>query len=185
MKNQYVTITPDLIDVNEFDTLTQQYTVEIVIPDEALVADPLIPTRYDYLVYDVLPDPSLPEWVKVETTQNSPTTFTVVCKLTDVFSRELSYIDVKDNVQVANYFSEMPVKFNAIFKYVPTAAKSKALSFTVRMYPENTPRHLVTEDMLHEYSIGLLVYSSYSIANQKFIEFVNNGEFAKKSAQRQ
>lgn len=172
MANQYVVITPDQVMVQEFGTLNQTYTI-VYDSSQALV-----PETYDYAFYDVVNSPDLMAWNQASWTEIGPMSFNLIVNVDDVFDRTLRYVDIDANRFETSHFSTLPDSYGAIYSYNPPAAGIKPYTFTVRMYPTNTQRHLVTEDQLDSYTLTVLVQSNYSIANARFSEAVAKGTFA-------
>ena len=172
MANQYVIITPDQVLVQEFGVLNQTYTI---VYDSSQAP---VPETYDYAFYDVVKSPDLMTWNQATWTEIGPMSFNLVVNVDDVFPRTLRYVDAAGNRFVTSHFSTLPLNYGAIYSYSPPADGIIPYTFTVRMYPTNTQRHLVTEDQLDSYTLTILVQSNFATANAKFSEAVVKGGFA-------
>lgn len=147
-------ITPSTSDQNEYVPFSVTFTIE--------PADPLLPPTLesvsiaasdgkDYsseLTIDILGDLS----------------FTVSGTLSDVFNREMEYLDKDDKPGMVTRFKDIPTDFNTLYRYKGAVVNSVDITVTA------------TTDLGDEVAT-IVVNNNYTVANANLVKYVALGKF--------
>lgn len=172
MSNQYVTITPNTVEVNEFENVTLSYTVAHEPPAE-------VTDLYDYVLHDVIIDPSTPTWCNVKWSKAGNLSFVLTGAFSDVFDRQFKYV-TKSNVEgSATRFAYVPNDYGALYSYSPPSSMQITLTNRVILRPNNIPINTLSESDYHSYTFFVVVRNNLQTANAKFVELVKTGGWAK------
>lgn len=153
-------ITPSTSNETEYVPFSITYTVaaDPVVPPALPGADPIIQsvsiTSSDGNNYtdEVI--------VTILNAQN----FTVAGTLSDVFNRQMIYLDKNDVTGTVSRFKDIPADFNTLYHYRGATVNSITLTVNV-----TTDQGLITA--------SIIVQNNYTVANANLVKYVKLGKF--------
>lgn len=169
MSNQYLTITPDSMSVDEYTTFSQTFVLAFAPPAEL---NPQ-PAAYNYVLHDVTTDSSIVVYTKL--TQLS---FKLEGSFSDVFDRTLKYINYDNTHGVSTRFSLLPATYAALYSYTPASAMQTVFNVTVRMRPPNVAIDTLSANDYHSYNLPFIVRNNWQVANTYFVSAVQSAGWA-------
>jgi hypothetical protein len=177
MTSQYLTITPNVVNVNEYVAFSQTFTIAFAPPDGL---DP-VPDPYDYILYDVIIDQTIPEisYNTIVYTRLTDMSFSISGTFSDVFDRSIKYVMLDGTKGDARRFSEVPDDYAGIYQYTPAVINQMPFTMKVRMRPLSVYVNQVVDSDLDVYDLPFIVINNWQVANQNFIQTVQNGGLAK------
>lgn len=150
-----------------------------------LIINPDTSTKIEYapfsISYNISDDDPLvlvpPEVVSVAVTQgltdylpyltytlDSPSAFTISGTLSDVFDREMEFLDADDVSGLVSRFADIPEDFNTLYRYKGAMVNSITLTVTVTATSGTV-------------SASIVVNNNWGTANAKLVEYVQKGKF--------
>jgi hypothetical protein len=179
MSNQYVTITPNVINLNEFEPYSQVFEIEYNVPENPEVPlDPVPPETYDYVLHDVKWDlKEISKLTKINYVRLSDMSFSLSGNFSDIFDRALKYVNIDASKGQVARFGDMPEDYAALYSYTPPSISYKSIVFNVRMRPISGPAVKPPENTLHIYTVTAIVARNDTIANRYFQEAIKSGKY--------
>lgn len=98
------------------------------------------------------------------TTIHNTFSFTVAGTLSDIFDREMEYLDKNDNMGIVSRFEDIPNDFNTLYRYKGATINSITLTVTA------------TTDTIDEVAT-ITINNNYNVANSKLVDYVSLGKF--------
>lgn len=180
MKNNYVSIEPNIVSLTEYSKFEQTFDFSYSVPPE--IASTL-PTTYNYVFHNIINDPTLPEFAQKNLyfSKISNTSFKIGGEFSDVFLKEIKYRDAKGEKKMSQYYNSMPVDYSAVYSYRPPSLNTIAFTFLLKLKPAGNTDLVPDESILHTYEIKFLIKNNSTINLQKFRELLDNGRYNKKS----
>ena len=148
-------ITPDTSTKTEYAPFSISYTISdddplVLVPPE-VVSVAVTLDAVDYLPY-------------LTYTLDSPSSFTISGTLSDVFDREMEFLDGNDVSGLVSRFADIPEDFNTLYRYKGAVANSVTLMVDVTATSGSV-------------SASIIVNNNWTTANAKLVEYVLKGKF--------
>jgi hypothetical protein len=175
--SSYVTITPDIVQVNEYTAFSNNFVVNFTPPLDYIGYSGT--STYNYVFYKIIPDVNIPSWNKITWTKTGDMTFSISGTFSDVFDKSLKYVNKDYTRGVATRFALLPKTYAAMYGYTPPTATQIAFNFQVVMIPSGVPVNAVVPSQYDIYNVTYMVQNNSQIANQYFVNAVQNGVWTK------
>jgi hypothetical protein len=181
--NQYVTITPNVLNLTEFSSFDQTFSIDYKVPENPEIPlDPVPPATYDYVYHDVRYDYSqITKLSSITVSQLSNTSFRIYGNFSDIFERSLKYANIDSSLGEVNHFGDMPSTYGALYSYTPPSVTTKSIVFNVITRPSSGPAANPPENTLHTYTVTAIISMNSTISNQYFRRFLESGAFYEKA----
>ncbi len=148
----------------------------LITPDTSTETE-YAPFSISYTVSDDTPMAPVPELTSVTVTrgvvdylpyltfvQDSLSSFTISGTLSDVFDREMTFLDANDVTGVVTKFADIPLDFNTLYRYKGATSNSAELAVTA-----TTTSGVVVAT--------ITVNNNWTTANAMLVEYVLKGKF--------
>lgn len=174
MNNLFVTVSPNIVNLKEYESFNQSFTIDYTIPAELVGIEP---ATYDYNFYDVTYDPTLSSLSTMAFTKTGNFSFSMNGTFNDVFDRKLKYVTIDGTKYEVPHFGELPSTMGGLYSYTPPSVNTINFVFNVRMKPNSGVDINPPESSLHLYPITFIVHLDRSNDNKYFAQNLARGEF--------
>lgn len=147
-------ITPETTDVNEYEAFIVSFTIE--------PTDPLLPPTLESV--SVAASDGKDYSSELTITIQGDLSFIVSGTLSDVFNREMEYLDKNDKSGMVHRFKDIPSDFNTLYRYKGAVVNSVDLTVTAHT------------DLGDEVAT-IVVNNNYNVANANLVKYVALGKF--------
>jgi hypothetical protein len=164
-------ITPAVVEINEYETLTTSFTLTESNPN-------LEPEIYNFKAFPLIVN--INEYSTYTLQTLSDTTFSITMTLSDVFTRSIGYVSNRQKGSV-NRFGSLPADYDAIYRYIPPSSQYTSYHFTLPVYygmGAITNSTLPNTNLTIEYHVRL----DQTVSTQAFINALSKGGFTKRAS---
>lgn len=179
--NQYVIINPSVTNLIEYSSFNKNFLIDYSYPAD-LTTPP--DETYDYEFHTVIYDENLPQFAKdnIIITKTGEKSFNMAGEFSDVFQKDIRYIDSNFQKQQTGYFNDLITDNSAaVYKYVPPSLTTIKFIFQVKMKPLGNTDIVPDENILHTYDFSFLITYNHAVNNTKFKQIIEQGIYYKRA----